>query len=410
LTDARSFLKGKRFFLDHLYRINAVQGNNNLYVTHQFNYENKYFEYNQPTVASSVGSSSVFRFGDSFKTSAINDQTNYNKTYNKVGLRYENKKLGVFHFFIDDFFSNYYYHQILIFDNRKVLASLTRRIDCAGGQYEYQKDKWNGKFLLTRSITNQSLSNVDAQLEYALNEEMLLSFQYQNVNKLPNDNYNLYQSSYVNYNWSNNFKNEKINAINVNAVSPWVTVKAQYAIFDDHLYFGDISTQPQMALRQQIVAPLQYATTINYLSVKASNEFHFGKFALDNTLLYQKVAQINRVLNVPDLVARNTLYYSQNMFQKALFFQTGVTLNYFTNYYGNEYNPVIGEFFVQNQKKIGNYANFDFFFNAKIQRTRIYLTVEHFNSSFSGYNYLVSPNNPSGDFIIRFGLVWNFFQ
>jgi hypothetical protein len=32
---------------------------------------------------------------------------------------------------------------------------------------------------------------------------------YQNLNKLPNDNYNLYQSSYVNYNWSNNFKNEK---------------------------------------------------------------------------------------------------------------------------------------------------------------------------------------------------------
>jgi hypothetical protein len=30
---------------------------------------------------------------------------------------------------------------------------------------------------------------------------------------LPNDNYNLYQSSYVNYNWSNNFKNEKINSI-----------------------------------------------------------------------------------------------------------------------------------------------------------------------------------------------------
>ena len=50
LTDARSFLKGKRVFLDHIFRVNSVKGSNNLYVTHQFNYENKFFEYNQPTV------------------------------------------------------------------------------------------------------------------------------------------------------------------------------------------------------------------------------------------------------------------------------------------------------------------------------------------------------------------------
>jgi hypothetical protein len=410
LTDARSFLKGKRVFLDHLFRINSVKGNNNLYVNHQFNYENKYFEYNQPTVTSAVDNTTIFRFGDSYKTSDINDQTHYNKTYNKVGLIYENTTLGQFKFFVDDFFSNYYYNQILILDTNTIPASLNRRIDSYIGQYDYKKNKWTGKFLFSRSLTNQSLSNLDAKMQYELNDETLLSFQYQNINKLPNDNYNLYQSSYVNYNWANDFKNEKINAISVNASSPWVTVAAQYSIFNDHLYFVDNSSVEQIAKQQQIIAPLQYGNTINYLSVKASNEFKFGKFALDNTLLYQKVDQSNSILNVPEFVTRNTFYYSQNMFHKALFFQTGVTLNYFTNYFGNEYNPVIGEFFVQNQKKIGNYANLDFFFNAQIQRTRVYLTFEHFNSSVSGYNFLSSPNNPSGDFIIRFGLVWNFFQ
>lgn len=410
LTDARSFLKGKRVFLDHYYRINSVKGNNNLYVAHQFNYENKYFEYNQPTVTSTVGSTTVYRFGDSYKTNDINDQTHYNKTYNKVGLTYENTTLGKFNFFVDDFFSNYYYNQILIKDDETVPASLSRRIDSYGGQYDYQKKKWTGKFLFTRSFTNQSLSNLDAKMQYELNEEMQLSFQYQNVNKLPNDNYNLYQSSYINYNWSNDFKNEKINSFSVNAISPWVSVSAQYSTFNDHLYFADVSTAEQTALKQQIIAPSQYANTINYLSVKASNEFKFGKFALDNTILYQKVDQSDLILNVPEFVTRNTFYYSQELFRKALFFQTGITFNYFTSYYGNEYNPVIGEFFVQNQKEIGDFTNFDFFFNARIQRTRVYLTLEHFNSSLSGYNYLSSPNNPYGDFIIRFGLVWNFFQ
>src|SRR3970040_3067875 len=80
LTDAKSFLKGKRVFLDHLFRVNSTAGNNNLYVSHQFNYENKYFEYNQTTVPSSVGGLNVFRYGDSYKTSGINDQTHYTKT------------------------------------------------------------------------------------------------------------------------------------------------------------------------------------------------------------------------------------------------------------------------------------------------------------------------------------------
>jgi hypothetical protein len=42
-----------------------------------------------------------------------------------------------------------------------------------------------------------------------------------------------------------------------------------------------------------IIAPAQYGKTINYVSVKLNKEFTFGKFALDNTILYQK--SINRI-------------------------------------------------------------------------------------------------------------------
>ena len=409
--DAKSFLKGKRVFIDHNFRINANKGANNLYVTHQFNYENKFFEYNQATVPSTVGSEIVYRFGASFKDSGINDQTRYNKMYNKAGLVYENTTLGKFQFFLDDFSSNYYYNQILIFDSKTIPASLTQKINNVGGQYEYQKNKWNGKFLYSRSITNQSLSNLEAKLKYDLNDETQVSFQYQNINKLPNNNYNLYQSSYVQYNWSNDFKNEKINSISANVLSPWFNASLQYSVLNDHLYFNDVSTDAQVLVRTQIVAPAQYDKTINYLSVKANKEFKFGKFALDNTVLYQKVDQQEAILNVPEIVTRNTFYYSNYFFKKnALFLQTGISFNYFTNYFANDYNPVIGEFFVQNKKEIGNSPNFDFFINAKIQRTRIYLKAEHFNSSLSGNNFYSAPNSPSRDFTIRFGLVWNFFN
>ena len=406
LNDAKSFLKGKRIFLDHTFRVNGDKGANNLYVHHQFNYENKYFEYNQLTVPSTVGGTSVHRFGDSYATSGINDQTHYNKMYNKVGLVYENTSLGKFQFFADDFVNNYYYNQILILDNQTIPSSIALRINSAGGEYEYRKNKWTGNFLFSRSITNQSLSNLDANLQYDWNEDVQLSFQYQNVNKLPNNNYNLYQSSYVGYNWNENFKNEKINALSAHALTPWFNASLQVSTLSDHLYFKNEATDPT----QQIVRPNQYDGTIKYLSIKASKEFKFGKFALDNTILYQKADQQDAILNVPEIVTRNTFYYSSNMFKKALFLQTGISLNYFTSYFANDYNPVIGEFFVQNKKEIGNYPNLDFFVNVRIQRTRIYLKAEHFNSSLSGNNFYASPSMPYSDFMIRFGLIWNFFQ
>ncbi|WP_338647534.1 putative porin [Flavobacterium sp. KS-LB2] len=410
-NDAKSFLKGKRIFLDHNFRINSDKGANNLYLTHQFNYENKFFEYKQATVPSTVGGTVVDRFGESFKSSGINDQTRYNKMYNRVGLVYENTTLGKFQFFADDFRSNYYYDQILIFDNQKVIPSaFSQEINSVGGQYEYRKNKWNGTFLYSRSVTAQSLSNLDAKLDYALNDNTQFSFKYQNINKLPNSNYNLYQSSYVQYNWSNDFKNEKINSISANAITPWFDAEVQFSVLNDHLYFNNVSTLAQTSAKTQIVAPSQYDGTINYLSVKVSRELTFGNFALDNTILYQKVDQQDAVLNVPEIVTRNTFYYSNYLFKRALFLQTGIVLNYFSKYYANDYNPVIGEFFVQNEKQIGNHPNFDFFINAKIQRTRIYFKAEHFNSSLTGNNFYSSPNNPSRDFTIRFGLIWNFFN
>ncbi len=410
LTDAKSFLKGKRLFIDHSYMFNRKKGANNLYLNHQFNYENKFFEYNQATVSSASNGSEVYRFGDSFKTSGINDQTRYNKMYNKMGLAYENTTIGKFQFFVDDFRSNYYYNQILVFDNRTVPSALSLNINSVGGQYQYRKGKWNGDFLYTRSITNQSLSNLDAKMQFDLNDENQFIFQYQNINKLPNNNYNLHQSSYVAYNWSNDFKNEKINSLSVSALTSWLTASAQFSILKDHLYFNDVTLLSQKNVQTQIVAPTQYSGTINYLSFKLSKEFKFGKFAFDNTVLYQKVGQDEAVLNVPELVTRNTIYFTDYFFKKALFLQTGVSFHYFTSYYANDYNPVIAEFFVQKEKQIGNYPVLDFFVNAKIQRTRIYFKVEHLNSSLTGNSFYSAPNNPYRDMTIRFGLTWNFFD
>jgi len=410
LSDAKSFLKGKRLFLDHSFRINSKDANNNLFITHQLNYEHKFFEYNQATLTSQIGTGTATfnRFGDvpSTENIKINDHTRYDRLYNKVGAIYENKTLGKVQFFIENFNYKYFYKLVQTVESVTYPNQLKATINSIGGQYEYRKNKWNGKAMLSNSISTQSFRNFDANLEYQINNKNKVSFQYQNISKLPNHNFTLNQSTYISYNWLKNFKNEKINNIVVTANTQWVNASAQFTTLNDYLYFQDV----QQEANQQLVTPHQYSGTINYLSLKAAKEIKYKKWALDNTFLYQKVTQNNAILNVPELTLRSAIYFSDNVFKKAMFLQTGIIINYFTNYYANDYNPILGEFFVQNQKQIGEFPMLDFFVNARVKQTRIFLKAEHFNSSFTGNTYYSAPNTPYHDFMIRFGLVWNFFQ
>ena len=94
-----------------------------------------------------------------------------------------------------------------------------------------------------------------------------------------------------------------------------------------------------------------------------------------------------------------------------MYIQTGVTFKYFTAYNMNAYNPLLGEFYVQNQEELGAFPLIDLFINARVRQTRIYLKAEYINTIWSKeYNYYSAPNYPYRDFVIRFGLVWNFFS
>ena len=397
-TDATSLLKGNRFFIDHSFKLNK-ENPNSLVFTHQFNQEYKFFEFTQPTVNE--------RFGDTY-TNKISNKTRYNHLYNKFGVAYKTKSYGDLEFFIDDNNYNYYYNSVVydINGNITVPNSVSDRINMIGGNYTYLINKINVRLHTSQSITDQSISNIEASANYKLNDDYNFQFKYQKLNSLPNLNFTLYQSGYIDYNWFNNFKNEKLNQFEFSAQTKWLNVSATYKVLNDYLFFDNQTND----ITELTVKPIQYDKTINYLSVKANKEIKFWKLALDNTILYQSVEQSDDIVNVPQIVTRNTLYFTDYVFKKAMLLQTGVTFQYFSKYYANDYNPLIGEFYVQNETKIGGFPMFDFFINARVRQARIFLKAEHFNSAWTGYDFYSAPNYPYRDFIVRFGLVWNFFR
>ncbi len=234
----------------------------------------------------------------------------------------------------------------------------------------------------------------------------------------PNFNFILFRSAYNYYNWYNeSLENENIsNASFEISYKKLVKISANYYTIDNYTFFKENANSINGEIDDfRYASPFQFPDQIKYYKIKLDNYNKIGKFAIINTLQYQK-KELNiefndlETLNVPEWLTRNTLLFSTYAFNKALYLQTGITFNYFTKFYADYYNPLISELVTQNYKMIGDYPRFDFFVNATIQRTRIFVKVEHLNSSSTGYDYYSDPFNPYRDLSVRFGVVWNFFE
>jgi len=59
---------------------------------------------------------------------------------------------------------------------------------------------------------------------------------------------------------------------------------------------------------------------------------------------------ISPPINVPEWNLRTTLSFSSHLFNKALYMQTGITGHYFTNFYADQYNPLLGDFMRQDRQ------------------------------------------------------------
>jgi hypothetical protein len=102
--------------------------------------------------------------------------------------------------------------------------------------------------------------------------------------------------------------------------------------------------------------------------------------------MYQNVSSGSSVFRVPEIVTRNTLYYEDYWFKgKPMLVNIGATVNYFTKYKMNAYNPLLAEFTLQDTQEIG-FPSIDIFFNAQVRRTRLYLKVDNVTSSFTEKN------------------------
>jgi hypothetical protein len=403
--NGESILVGKRFYFNHSYDLIKKKDSlnkNSLAIVNEISFEDKYYQYKQTSPSSNY-------FGDSF-TNVINDKVTFEDFKSSLGLKYYNNILGNLKFGFNYTDINYGYNSIVVFPEQLITNRIKSSFIGVDASYFKTIKSIGLKANAGLNLSNQFVGSfVDTELSVRINKDIELSGGISISSKLPNYNYLLYQSDYINYNWYNfeNFRNINTQQLKFNIKSEkYLNATIDISNIENFTYFN---LEERNTDEIKVIKPKQYNGSLQYLRLKIQKEFRLGHFALDNTVMYQSVVSDEDVLNVPSFITRNTLYYSNFLFKKAMLLQTGVTLNYFTEYNMNGYDPLLAEFYTQNETELGGFPRLDFFINAKIRQTRIFFKAEHFNSGFTGYDYFSAPNHPYRDFTIRFGLVWDFF-
>jgi len=377
--NAESTLYGKRFYLDHYYQVAAPDSlsSNALKVGHIFNHDYKKFDFIQTNAANDI-------FGPSFQRANLRDRVRLTEFYNEGYVEWSNKTLGEVKAKAAVKNFEYGYKTFYIRENDTINNKLTGVNYSIGGEYRKSIGGFDVQADAMLNLAGDFIgSYFAAEAGYSLDKENRLQFGFNQNSHMSNYNFLLYQSNYINYNWQNDFDNVNTQSIYGELRSKkLLNIEGRLTQIQNYTYFTENE--------DTLVKPFQAGDQVRYLKLKASKNFDFGVFAIDNTLMYQNVLDGASVLNLPEFVTRNTIYYKDEWFDKALYLQTGFTFKYFTKYNMNAYDPVLAEFYVQNSAELGNYPVVDFFFNGKVDQTRIFFKLEHLNSLIDKNNNFVA--------------------
>lgn len=205
-----------------------------------------------------------------------------------------------------------------------------------------------------------------------------------------------YQSNH--FRWENNFANIYRTHIGGTFSIPTRSFSLNVAVenITQYIYFN------------QAALPDQFHGNIQVLAANLKQDFHVGKFGLENNVVYQLSSQPG-ILALPNLTLYHNLYYNDLWFH-VLSIQLGVNLRYHTAYYAPTYMPATGQFYNQSTTKIGNYPVMTAYLNMHLKRTRFFVEYYHVNQMFMNGAYFSMPNYPIDPANIKFGVSWNFYD
>lgn len=194
--------------------------------------------------------------------------------------------------------------------------------------------------------------------------------------------------------WDKDFKKTLETNLSVTYALPaWkFEVTGGYHLLNNLIYFDSLAT------------PQQTGVPVSILQLVVKKDFRVWRLHLDNVLALQQASE--DVVRLPQLFGKHSFYYAGLWF-KVLDVRLGVDLRYTTDYYANYYNPVIGQFQLQDRFNVPLYPALDAYFSMRVTKLRAFIKWENFSSTFiTDRLFYLSPYYAQPSAGIRWGIKW----
>lgn len=204
------------------------------------------------------------------------------------------------------------------------------------------------------------------------------------------------------------YKGNNIQWVNVFTQSQLRYINGSVEYLKSHTTLSYSYTEVNKAIVFNTYAqPQQSAGVSQFMQTTLAQNINIKKFHIDLSGTYQFLGGY-QVLQLPNFVATSQMYFMGTAFKKNLNYRMGLEGVYYSEFNAMGFSPMAYAYHLDQQQKIGNYAQVNAFFNFRIKSVRLFLKATHLNAGLMGYRYYGAYNYPLKDRSFQFGLNWNF--
>lgn len=152
------------------------------------------------------------------------------------------------------------------------------------------------------------------------------------------------------------------------------------------------------------------STSVTGLVAEWEQRVNVGFLHLRQYLAFQQI-DASAPIHLPKLVTSHSLYGAFEVFQKVLLLHVGLEVSYNSPYAADHFDPVLGQFYLNDGGTIASYPVADVFVSGMIHGARVFLMMTHVNQGLFGDGGMYStPSFPIPDRSFKFGVSWRFFD
>lgn len=174
-------------------------------------------------------------------------------------------------------------------------------------------------------------------------------------------------------------------------------VHFQYNILNNFIFFNESSL------------PEQTDQVVNYWRLSIWKNLNWKILNFDNFIGVQGVSNTD-VLRIPTLFLKSSFYLEGKLFKGNMLARLGVDMRFNTNFTSDAWNPLIGQFYIQNEFETNFIPVFDVFASFKIQTVRIFFKSNYTSQGLFQDNFYAIARHPDRGRTFTGGFTWRFFE